>query len=514
LTNVEINLPDFTDLSAGDFVVYGDLNCPFCFALHERLFTWNLLDRIEWRLIIHAPDLEASGFSMEDQSLLANEVFSIHHRAPDVPVNLPKLRPGSEMATRLMQGLEFLSVQQQVSTRVSLYRALWVDGRDIADPDTLQDVVVATGISEALAPDQAQAEKFDVWQKEWETSNDFDRRIPIIKRASNDSLLLGLPTEEALVDFLKGSRTFYVNDDACIFQPRPVTLVFGSLEHLWPLVENIRNSCEVLHFANVDDCREMLSEHESIDFLLIEHEFAPDEEFDLLSDMASARGVTRIVASAVGSDEAEMRALESGAAEYLPTDRSARVLGARFDKLVMERRKTLSMEQHAKFDVLTQVPNRREFQARAEQEWRRLIDEGGGHCALLLIDIDFFKAYNDTYGHLAGDTCLKRVASVLRSNARGYEDFIARYGGEEFVLLLPGVTLESAKQLGERLRRAVSAEQIEHTGTSIEPRHVSVSIGGVSALASVEGTPGDLIRIADDCLYRAKAAGRNAVITQ
>ncbi|SVC96455.1 uncharacterized protein METZ01_LOCUS349309, partial [marine metagenome] len=250
-----MNLPDFTDLPAGDFVVYGDLNCPFCFALHERLFTWNLLDRIEWRLIIHAPDLEASGFSMEDQSLLANEVFSIHHRAPDVPVNLPKLRPGSEMATRLMQGLDFLSVQQQVSTRVSLYRALWVDGRDIADPDTLQDVVVATGISEALAPDQAQAEKFDTWQKEWETSNDFDRRIPIIKRASNDSLLLGLPTEEALVDFLKGSRTFYVNDDACIFQPRPGTLVFGSLENLWPLVENIRNSCEVLHFANVDDCR-------------------------------------------------------------------------------------------------------------------------------------------------------------------------------------------------------------------------------------------------------------------
>ncbi|MEO1865253.1 MAG: GGDEF domain-containing protein, partial [Pseudomonadota bacterium] len=351
-------------------------------------------------------------------------------------------------------------------------------------------------------------------QKEWETSTDFDRRIPIMKRMANDNLLLGLPTEEALVDFLNGERTFFVNDDVCVFQPRPIALVFGSLENLWPLVGTIRDSCEVLHFSDVDRCRDMLSEHESVDFLLIEYEFASHEDFDLLSDMASARGVTRMVASGRGSDEAEMRALQSGAAEYLPIDRSARVLSARFDKLVTERRKTLSMEQHAKFDSLTQVPNRREFQTRAEQEWRRLIDEGGGYCALLLIDIDFFKAYNDTYGHLAGDTCLKQVASALRSNTRGYEDFIARYGGEEFVLLLPGVNKEMANQIGEQLRSAVSDEKIEHKGSSIEPGHVTVSIGAVSAFAHPDETPGDLIRRADDCLYRAKAAGRNLVITQ
>ena len=514
MTVTESNLPDFPELAAGDIVVYGDLNCPFCFALHERLLAWNLLDRVEWRLIVHAPDLEASSFSMEDQSLLANEIFSIHHRAPDVPVNLPKIRPGSEAATRLMQGLDRLSPEQQVKARLALYRALWVDGRDIADPDTLEDVASDVGVTDLSAFSEAPAEKFDAWQKEWETSSDFDRRIPIMKRMANDNLLLGLPTEEALVDFLNGERTFFVNDDVCVFQPRPIVLVFGSLENLWPLVETIRDSCEVLHFSDASRCRDMLSEHESVDFLLIEYEFASDEDFDLLSDMASARGVTRIVASARGSDEAEMRALQSGAAEYLPIDRSARVLSARFDKLVIDRRKTLSMEQHAKFDSLTQVPNRREFQTRAEQEWRRLIDEGGGYCALLLIDIDFFKAYNDTYGHLAGDTCLKQVASALRSNARGYEDFIARYGGEEFVLLLPGVEREVANQIGERLRSAVSGEKIEHKGSSIEPGHVTVSIGGVSAFAHPDETPGDLIRRADDCLYRAKAAGRNLVITQ
>ena len=514
MSGSRMNIPDFQNLAAGEFVVYGDLNCPFCFALHERLFAWDLLDRIEWRLIVHAPDLEGSRFSMEDQSLLANEVFAIHHRAPDVPVNLPKIRPNSEAATRLMEALDSLPIAQQVNVRLALYRALWVEGQDIGDEDTLTDLVSAFGVEDSSTPAEFPAEKFFAWQKEWENRDDFDRRIPIMKRVSNDNLLLGLPTEEALLDFLKGERTFFVNDAVCVFQPRPITMVFGSLENLWPLVETIRDSCEVLHFADVDRCRDMLSEHESVDFLLIEHEFASDDNFDLLSRMANARGVTRVVASATGSDAAEMRAMQSGAAEYLPVNRSASVLSARFDKLVIERRKSVSMEQHAKFDALTQVPNRREFQTRAEQEWRRLIEEGGGNCALLLIDIDFFKAYNDTYGHLAGDTCLKQVASVLRSSAREYEDFIARYGGEEFVLLLPGVTQGAAKQIGERMRQAVLAEQIEHKGSLIHSGHVTVSIGGVSAVANAGETPGDLIRLADDCLYRAKAAGRNTVITQ
>ncbi|MDE0977205.1 MAG: DsbA family protein, partial [Arenicellales bacterium] len=96
--SVQNSIQDLQAMAAGEFIAYGDLNCPFCFALHERLLAWNLLDRIEWRLIVHAPELSSSMFSMEDQSLLANEVFSIHHRAPDVSVNLPPTRPGSEPA--------------------------------------------------------------------------------------------------------------------------------------------------------------------------------------------------------------------------------------------------------------------------------------------------------------------------------------------------------------------------------------------------------------------------------
>ena len=530
-------------MDPGEFIAYGDLNCPFCFALHERLLAWNLLDRIEWRLIVHAPELSSSMFSMEDQSLLANEVFSIHHRAPDVPVNLPPTRPGSEMATRLLHALDGLPIEQQVPVRVALYRALWVEGENIADAQALQAVIERAGLSDILKPLGSEngenssekngrdenanstlpvwqfwqtlgpaSEKFDEWQKEWETSEELNRRIPIIKHRSNGNLLLGLPTEEGLYHFLSGSRSFFVNDDVCVFQPRPIVLVFGSIENLWPLIKIIRNSCEVLHFSDSAQCHKLLTEDESVDFLLIEHEFASESDFNLLSDTAVSKGVTRIVASRKGSDEAEMRALQSGAAEYLPMDRSVGVLTARFDKLVTDRRKTISMEQHAKFDGLTQIANRREFQVRSEQEWRQLVEKKDGTCALLLIDIDFFKPYNDTYGHLAGDACLKRVASILRNNAKGYEDFVARYGGEEFVLLLPDTGPGAAQALAERLREAIENESLEHAGAPDGSTQVTVSIGVASVVANEKSTPGDLIQAADACLYRAKAAGRNCVV--
>jgi diguanylate cyclase (GGDEF)-like protein len=540
--SVKNSIQDLQAMSAGEFIAYGDLNCPFCFALHERLLAWNLLDRIEWRLIVHAPELSSSTFSMEDQSLLANEVFSIHHRAPDVPVNLPQTRPGSEMATQFMHVLDGLPIEQQVLVRVVLYRALWVEGENIADVQALQAVIDRAGLSDiwkSLESENGEnppgkrgddenanstvpvgqfwqtlgprGEKFDEWQKEWETSEELNRRIPIIKHRSNDSLLLGLPTEEGLYHFLSGSRSFFVSDDVCVFQPRPIVLVFGSIENLWPLIKIIRNSCEVLHVSDSAQCHKLLTENESVDFLLIEHELVSESDFTLLSGIAVAKGVTRIVASRKGSDEAEMRALQSGAAEYLPLDRSVGVLTARFDKLVTDRRKSISMEHHAKLDGLTQIANRREFQIRSEQEWRQLVEKKDGTCALLLIDIDFFKAYNDTYGHLAGDACLKRVASILRSNAKGYEDFIARYGGEEFVLLLPDLSLEEAQAQGERLREAIESEGLEHAKAPDGSTQVTVSIGVASVVANEKSTPGDLVRVADACLYRAKAAGRNCV---
>ena len=529
-------------------IAYGDLNCPFCFALHQRLADWGLLERIEWRLIVHAPELSKSNFSLEDQSLLANEVFSIHHRAPDVTVKLPRTRPGTELATELIYALGKASPTSQATLRLALYQSLWLEGRNIADPTVLQEIINETGLMEILHQNTAdnrtvvdishkektggetidgeslsvwqflQEQKsapteFAKWQSDWESNEHFDRRIPIMTHRTSNNLLLGLPTEEALYQFLLGRREHFVNHDVCVFQPRPVVALYGSMDNLWPVVRIVRESCEVLHFSDLDQCQEMLVKNDNVDFLIIEHEFVEDIVLDALTHLATNRRVTWVLASLISSDAAEIRALKNGATEYMPLDRSPEILNARFDKLVTDRRDTSAMAEHARIDSLTQVSNRRDFQFRIEQEWRRLADRGSGNCSLLLIDIDFFKPYNDTYGHLAGDACLKRVAAVLSNNVKEPTSLVARYGGEEFVALLPETDLSQASAVGERLRQAVASEEIEHSAGTHQ-NIITISVGVASATPVSGGTAGDLIHIADDHLYLAKGAGRNQVCSQ
>ena len=519
-----------------DFIAYGDFNCPFCFALHERLAAWGVLDRIEWRLIVHAPELSETSFSLEDQSLLANEVFAIHHRAPDVPVNLPRTRPGTESATRMMIAAGKQSPKAEVALRLSIYRALWHEGRNIADSSVLQQIANEAGVGDLFSSGNVNnrnvvedSETLPVWQfwqqlgsapaelikwqTDWETNKVFDRRIPILARRSSKSLLLGLPTEEALYQFLLGRREHFVNQDVCVFQPRPIAVVYGSTERVWSLVKVVRQSCEILHFSDFDTCKKTLVESENTDFLLIEHEFANDLVLKELTQLCISRGLIWVLTSRVGSDDAEIRALHAGAAEYLPLDRSEPVLKSRIDKLVTDRRKTVSMERDARMDGLTQVANRREFQFRIEQEWQRLTERGTGNCSLLLVDIDHFKSYNDTYGHLAGDGCLKKVASVLSDRVERLSDVVARYGGEEFVVLLPETILDHAEIVAERLRGAVEQEHIEHKASETH-EVVTVSIGVATGDPVRVRTAGDLIRAADDRLYRAKAEGRNCVVSR
>ncbi len=156
-------------------------------------------------------------------------------------------------------------------------------------------------------------------------------------------------------------------------------------------------------------------------------------------------------------------------------------------------------------DGLTQIYNRRYFEETLERELSRC-NRYGRALSLVMLDIDFFKAINDTHGHLAGDHVLKHVASSLKTRVRR-EDIVARYGGEEFGLLLPEVDLKGATSLAEKARKL-----IEKTKFEFDKQPISVTVSaGVAALSPdlVDGT--DLIRLADTRLYEAKESGRNKV---
>lgn len=168
------------------------------------------------------------------------------------------------------------------------------------------------------------------------------------------------------------------------------------------------------------------------------------------------------------------------------------------------------MVQLAREDGLTGLANRRHFNDSYLVEWERARREQKP-LALVFIDVDHFKAYNDNHGHLEGDRALAAVAAEIKPLARRPGDLAARYGGEEFVLLLPNTPAEGALEIAEVLLAAVDARRIPHKASSVGP-FVSVSMGVASVVPDSHIAPAKLIDRADDALYAAKKAGRHQVV--
>lgn len=168
----------------------------------------------------------------------------------------------------------------------------------------------------------------------------------------------------------------------------------------------------------------------------------------------------------------------------------------------------LQLQQLSRVDALTGLFNRRHFQEYLQSLWQRARHEGS-EVAIIMMDVDHFKGYNDHHGHPAGDECLRQVAAVMQSSLRQPGDMVARYGGEEFIAVLPNSSLLVALQAAERVRKAVEALSLHHGSSPILPV-VTVSLGVAWTNAAAPSvTPDSLISSADRALYDAKRQGRN-----
>lgn len=166
------------------------------------------------------------------------------------------------------------------------------------------------------------------------------------------------------------------------------------------------------------------------------------------------------------------------------------------------------LESDASEDQLTHIANRRRFDMTLEQTWAQAM-RSGIPISLIMLDIDYFKQFNDTYGHQAGDKCLIQVAKVLAESARRATDLVARYGGEEFVVLLNQTTRDDAYRLAEDMRQRVEKLNIKNEKTPLG--HVTVSLGGVTVFARDYDEAANPLQLADKALYQSKADGRNQV---
>jgi diguanylate cyclase (GGDEF)-like protein len=214
-----------------------------------------------------------------------------------------------------------------------------------------------------------------------------------------------------------------------------------------------------------------------------------------------------IFVTSLGDPEQEEKGFAVGGADYIVKPCRALSIKARIrNQLEMKRTREL-LHRLAITDGLTNLANRRHFDEALKQETQRL-QRQGGQLSLVLIDVDFFKRFNDCYGHPEGDECLRRIASVISAELRRPADLTARIGGEEFACLLPETTLAGANVVAERIRQTVLSLAIPHQTSSTSP-YVTVSVG----IATSSGIDSNhLYQRADIQLYIAKTSGRNCVV--
>jgi diguanylate cyclase (GGDEF)-like protein len=263
------------------------------------------------------------------------------------------------------------------------------------------------------------------------------------------------------------------------------------------------------------------------DIILLDAQLPDIDGFDIAREIRAMEQkddwTAIIFLTSMAKDEDLARGIEVGGDDYLMKPVSEVVLQAKIRAMrrLVEMQRALvdvsyqlnaankELQRLSTTDGLTGIANRRMFDELSIREWRRC-ERKQKPLSLVLVDVDYFKLFNDKYGHQVGDACLREIAAQVAKAAPRATDLAARYGGEEFVLVLGETDVDGAKWVANRLRQQVAELNITHTATS--SRHVTISCGVASVMPEGELTLDVLLKSADRALYQAKAAGRDRVV--
>jgi len=224
---------------------------------------------------------------------------------------------------------------------------------------------------------------------------------------------------------------------------------------------------------------------------------------------AATRDTPVIFVTAHNDEAAETLGLELGAVDFISKPINPRIVRARVKTHLTLKAQSDLLRSWVYIDGLTGVYNRRHFDERLASEWSRA-QRTGTPLSVVMMDVDFFKRYNDRCGHQAGDECLRRIATAIKASIQRPGDLVARYGGEEFVCLLPETGLPGALIFAQRLGENIREQRIAHPDSPVAPV-VSLSLGVSSAPEGARASAQALLRTADEQLYLAKTHGRNQV---
>lgn len=485
--------------------VFGDFNCPFCYALNERLQVYAREFVIRWRPVQHLPIGEGRIPTFPEPAQLTSEVAAVRKRAPEVAIVTPAGRPSSSMANQVMLTAE-LRGDSVALLRSLIFQALWREGKDISDATVLAELVVAAG----LTPVEPMPEVFEMLvdnQQVWELG-DYDRRVPSMENDAGGRIL-GFPAIPRLMPFLQGQveEDLRANRGSALYTKRRVLAVGSNIG----LVQPVANEFAIDQASFDDDLAMLALEAGHADLIILD---GSDERHRSLCLRLQAAEITQHIPVVIYNQRAdaiqEVEAFNMGALDYMHGEQDPVVWLARSKGLARHKRSTDLLGKLARIDGLTEIPNRREFDRVVEIEWLRAI-RSQESLSLLMLDVDNFKAYNDGYGHDAGDECLRQVALTIQTTMRRSPDFAARYGGEEFVCVLPETGAAGAVALANDIRANIEALNVPHEYANSDGI-VTVSTGVATLTASAQKSPVELIKAADGALYQAKQAGRNCVI--
>lgn len=274
------------------------------------------------------------------------------------------------------------------------------------------------------------------------------------------------------------------------------------------LVALLKDDYQVILAKTGEQALERLASDDQIDVVLLDVLMPDMDGYEVLrhiKDNDATREIPVIFLTALNSTNDEEKGLRLGASDYIGKPFSPAIVKARVSNLARFVRQRKLLETLAGRDGLTEIPNRRAFDQALLQEIARSL-RNGSSFGLALVDVDYFKQYNDHYGHAAGDGSLKQVARTLADALRRPGDLAARYGGEEFALILPDCDGAGGQEVAEAIRQKVKALGIEHTQSSASPE-LTVSVGGVTVTGR-QGSAEELLIAADRQLYAAKQQGR------
>ncbi len=279
------------------------------------------------------------------------------------------------------------------------------------------------------------------------------------------------------------------------------------------LTELFGRECKIIQAKNGVQALEKALQHKP-DLVLLDVLMPEMDGIAVLRELKrndATRHIPVIFVTALDSPTDEEHGLNLGAVDYISKPFHPPIVRVRVRnhlQLVHQRR---LLEQLASLDGLTGIPNRRQFDHMLQREWQRC-QRSGQPLSLIVADVDFFKKYNDTLGHAAGDRVLQAVATSLSQGCRRPGDLVARYGGEEFVLLLPATDAAGAQALAQGLQELLAHKALPHPESPLGP-HITLSMGCATVQPLTDTVDPQFFASADAALYRAKAQGRNQVCT-